>query len=60
MSGFALMAMVELQLPVGRNNDPLGKYDNSPVIVAFAVVTALLVAVYLFALMVRALFFIYK
>lgn len=51
LSGFAIVAMVELQLPEGRNDD-VGRYDNDPVIVLFAVTSVLLVVVHLFALMV--------
>jgi hypothetical protein len=52
MSGFALVAMVELPLPVGRGSNPDQRYDGSPVIVAFGVVTALFIAINLFALLV--------
>eukprot|EP00730_Choanoeca_flexa_P003897 TRINITY_DN11536_c0_g1_i1.p2 TRINITY_DN11536_c0_g1~~TRINITY_DN11536_c0_g1_i1.p2 ORF type:complete len:239 (+),score=47.02 TRINITY_DN11536_c0_g1_i1:3852-4568(+) len=50
LSGFALVAMVELDLPEGRSD--IAQYDDDPVIVAFAIVTALLISVHLFALMV--------
>eukprot|EP00045_Choanoeca_perplexa_P015090 m.182495 g.182495 ORF g.182495 m.182495 type:complete len:176 (+) comp16887_c0_seq2:2800-3327(+) len=50
LSGFALVAMVELDLPVGRDN--VEEYDDDPAIIAFALVTTLLISVHLFALMV--------
>jgi hypothetical protein len=50
LSGFALVAMVELQLPTGRTNE--AEYDDDPAVIVFAVVTMLLIIVHLFALMV--------
>lgn len=39
--------MVELDLPEGRER--VAEYDNDPAIIAFALVTALLISVHLFA-----------
>ncbi|EDQ92269.1 uncharacterized protein MONBRDRAFT_21799 [Monosiga brevicollis MX1] len=50
LSGFALVAMVELDLPTGQTD--IDKYDDDPGIIAFAIITTLLISVHLFALMV--------
>ncbi|EGD73582.1 hypothetical protein PTSG_05291 [Salpingoeca rosetta] len=50
LSGFALVAMVELNLPEGRTH--VEEFDNNPVFYIFSAVTSVLIALHLFALMV--------
>lgn len=50
LSGFALVAMVELDLPVGRKS--ISEFDEHPIFYIFAAVTVVLISLHLFALMV--------